>query len=145
MVPMDAKMESRFGMGPFIFSTNHKLVWKVPSQIWTPFTHLTRPTHPKIGVFFQMGPEIQSCDWWTQRTGPIQVWPYCFPDPNTIKYKGRAPDYCILLGLHLKLIYSYKICQNFLPDAALCSLEPDPCIYCIRVWETIGPFGRGGR
>ena len=34
-VPTDAMMDSRFEMGPFIFSTNHNQVWKLLSQIRT--------------------------------------------------------------------------------------------------------------
>ena len=106
---MEAMMESRFGMGPFVFLTNPKVVCPAPFTIYSIYNlldsiyNLTRPTHPKIGVFFQMGPEIQSCDWWTQkkrshpRSGLLSIGtkrPYCFPDPksNTIKHKGWAPS-----------------------------------------------------
>ena len=52
-----------------------------------------------------MGPEIQSWDWWTQkkrehpRSGLISIGikrPYCFPNPDTIKYKGWAQDQLIV-------------------------------------------------
>ena len=46
--------------------------------------NLTRPTHHKIGVFFQMGPEIQSCDWWTQKKGPM-------PDLDSIPLVPKGP------------------------------------------------------
>ena len=55
-------------MGPFVFLSNHM---KGPIPYLDIIYNLTRLTHPKIGVYFQMGPEIQSCDWWTQKKGPI--------------------------------------------------------------------------
>ena len=96
---MDAIMENRFPMGPFVFSTNHKLEWKVPSQIWTPIYNLTQPTHPKYESFSD---GTRNTELWlveTKKSHPgfelISIGtklPYSFPDHNTIKYKGRAPD-----------------------------------------------------
>ena len=43
------------------------------------------PTYPsQIGVFFQMGPEIQSCDWWTQKKGPM-------PDMDSFSLVRKDP------------------------------------------------------
>ena len=43
------------------------------------------PTYPfQIGVFFQMGPEIQSCEWLTQKKGPI-------PDLDSFPLEPKGP------------------------------------------------------
>ena len=94
-------------MGPFVFSTNHKLEWKVPSQIWTPIYNLTQPTHPKYESFSD---GTRNTELWLEdtekrshpRSGLLPIGtkrPYFFTDPNTIKYKGRALDYFLLFEL----------------------------------------------
>ena len=118
---MDAMMESSFGMGSFDFSTNYKQVWKVPSQIWTPFTIL-----PVLSI---LNMRVYSVLWLVEtEKGPIPGL-NCFPlVPQETILNQSVTNHTQKMGKYSPLHYATADCtgcdcqQGLIICPAHCSL-----------------------